>query len=176
MFEDYKISDHTINLLIERVGNNLSILKQEIDKIKIYKDDKLITDEDITNLTSKIVDTDLFHLIDNIVTNNKESAIESYHEMIKLGEEPIMILINLANQFRIIYQAKVLYKQGLSEIKIAEFLNIHSYRVKKALEKRNYFKDETLIDYISLLADLDYDIKTGKIDKEIGLELFILNI
>ena len=175
MFKGYNIDDSLIKLLINRVGNNLLILKEEADKIKTYKDDNTITREDIINLTNKNIDTDLFHLIDNIVENNKNAAIKSYHEMLKLGEEPLMILINLANQFRILYQVKRLSKQGLSELKIADILNIHSYRVKKALEKRNNFSDSKLINYLSALADLDYSIKIGKIDKEIGLEIFILN-
>ena len=168
MFKGYNIDDSLIKLLINRVGNNLLILKEETDKIKTYKDDNTITREDIINLTNKNIDTDLFHLIDNIVENNKNEAIKSYHEMLKLGEEPLMILINLANQFRILYQVKRLSKQGLSEFKIADILNIHSYRVKKALEKRNNFSDSKLINYLSALADLDYSIK-------IGLEIFILN-
>lgn len=176
MLDGYNIDNNCINLLINRVGTNLAILEQECNKIKTYKGDELIiTENDIISLTSKIVDTDLFHLIDNIVSKNKKEAIESYHEMITQGEEPIMILINLANQFRIIYQVKQLSKQGYSEIRIADYLQIHSYRVKKAFEKRHLFSDSQLLKYIKDLADLDYDIKSGKIDKEIGLELFIIN-
>lgn len=175
MLSNYEVSNDNINLLIKRVGNNLSIIEQECNKIKTFKDDKIITSDDIINLTSKNIDTDLFHLIDNIVLKNKEEAIISYHEMIHLGEEPLMILINLANQFRIIYQVKQLSKQGYSEMKIADYLEIHSYRVKKAFEKRHQFSDKQLLNYLNDLADLDYKIKSGGIDKEIGLELFILN-
>lgn len=175
MFDNYHVDNKDINLIIDRVGNNLSILEQEINKIKTYKGNDLnINHDDIINLTNKNIDTDLFVLIENIVTNNKEKAIESYSEMIKLGEEPIVLLISLANQFRIIYQVKKLSEQGYSEYKIADFLNIHSYRVKKALEKKYLFTDEKLLYYIEKLADLDFDIKSGKIDKNLGLELFIL--
>ena len=176
MFDNYKIDNSLINLIIDRVGNDLLILEQEINKIKIYKDDDLIiTKDDIIELTIKNKNTDLFYLIDNIVSGNKEKAMESYGEMIKLGEEPIMILVNLANQFRLIYQAKKLSMRGYSEMKISEYLDIHSYRVKKALEKRNYFTDEILLKYLYDLAELDYNIKLSLIDKYLGLEIFILN-
>jgi len=47
MFDDYKISSDAVQLLIDRVGNNLEIMYQEIEKLKIYKiDDKIITKED----------------------------------------------------------------------------------------------------------------------------------
>ena len=123
MFDNYKISNNNINLLINRVGSNLEILSREIEKIKIYKDNDLeIKEEDIINLTTKNVDTDFFNLIENIVSKNKEKALESYFEIIKYGEEPIKIIVVLANKFRLIYQAKNLYKKGYSEKDISSLL------------------------------------------------------
>lgn len=176
-FEEYTISNSDLTYFIDRVGNNLQILEQEASKLKIYKDDDaVITRDDITNLTSKNIDIDIFKLIENIVSNNKIKALESYHEMLKYNEEPIKIIIMLANQFRIIYQSKVLYKKGYTEGNIASTLKIHPYRIKLALQTGRFFKEETLLSYISKLADLDYNIKTGNIDSSLGLELFILEI
>ncbi len=174
-FSPYIIKRNDLKLLIDRVGNNLMILHQEVEKIKIYKGDSLeITEQDILELTTKNIDTDLFHFIENIVDHKLEQALESYHEMIHLGEEPIKIIILLANQFRLIYQAKQLYRQGYSEKDIASELEIHPYRIKLALQKGKTFTDDILLDYLNKLADLDYSIKSGKIDKEIGLELFLI--
>lgn len=175
--EDYIMSREDRKLLLDRVGDNLYIIHQEIEKLKQYKDsDKNITKEDILIVTIKNVDIDIFNLIDNIVANKKEQALESYHEMLKLGEEPIKIIIMLANQFRIMYQARNLYKKGYSEKDIASTLNIHPYRIKLALQKSQTFSDETLLNYIESLADLDIQIKTGTISKDLCLELFILKI
>lgn len=175
MIKPYNI-DH-VNLLIDRVGSNLNILEQEITKLKIYKDDDInITDQDVVDVTTKTIDVDIFNLIENIICNNKEKALESYNEMLKLNEEPIKIIIMLANQFRLMYQAKQLLKKGFSEKDIATNLEIHPYRVKLALEKSRNIKDETLLEYLNELSDLDLNIKSGLIDKNIGLELFIIKI
>ena len=93
--------------------------------------------------------------------------------MIINGEEPIKILVILANQFRIIYQAKELYKKGYSGNDIATQIGIHPYRIKLALEKAVNYDSKTLLNYLSKLADLDYDIKIGNIDASLGLEFFI---
>ena len=176
-FKGYNISNSDLNYFIDRVGNNLDILENEAKKILIYKDDNFdITREDITNLTSKNIDIDIFKLIENIINDNKIEALETYHEMLKYNEEPIKIIIMLANQFRIIYQSKILYQKGYTEANIASNLKIHPYRIKLALQTCCRFKEHTLLKYLSKLADLDYDIKTGKIDSTLGLELFILEI
>ncbi len=174
-FKDYQIDNNAINLFIERVGENLDIINNEIEKIKIYKDnDKVITKEDILNLTTKTANIDIFKLIDCIVTNNKNKALEIYYDMLKLNEEPIKIIIMLANQFRIMYQSKQLLKKGLSEKDIAGTLKIHPYRVKLAIQNSRQYDSNILLQYISELADMDINIKSGLIDKNIALELFIL--
>lgn len=175
MFEGYQINFSDINLLIDRVGNNLEIISQEVNKIKSYKDkEKIITKDDIINLTSKNIDIDIFAFIDTLINKDKEKSIETYYEMLKNGEEPIKILVILANQFRIMYQAKELYKQGYSGNDIASSIGIHPYRIKLALEKVRNYDSEILLNYLSELADLDYDIKLGNLDASLGLELFIL--
>ena len=175
MFDGYKIDNSVISFFIDRCGDNLDILSQEADKIKTYKDnEKLITKEDITALTTKNIDIDIFKFVDTIVNKDKNKALETYHEMLVNGEEPIKILVILANQFRIIYQAKELYKKGYSGNDISSIIGIHPYRIKLALEKATNYDSRTLLHYLSKLADLDYDIKTGNIDASFGLEMFIL--
>lgn len=175
MLTGYNISPSTISLLINRVGNNLDTLTNEINKIILYKDNDLnITDEDILKLTHKTVDTDVFKLIDYIVTDNKKNALEIYYELIKRGEEPIKIIIMLANQFRIIYQSKTLRSKGYSEKDIADILKIHPYRVKLALEKAAKYSSKLLLKYLNDLADMDMGIKSGEMNKNNSLEMFIL--
>lgn len=175
LLKDYRIDNSNINLLIDRVGNDLGILEQEIKKIKIYKDNDInIIKDDILNLTSKNIDIDIFDLIDKIVNNETEKALEIYYEMLKRNEEPIKIIIILANQFRIMYQAKELYKKGYSGNDIADILEIHPYRIKLALEKVYKYDSSTLLKYLTKLIDLDYNIKVGNTDAALGLELFIL--
>lgn len=175
LLKDYNINDKTINLFIDRVGNNPLIIQNEINKIKIYKgNNKTISDEDILNLTTKIIDIDIFKLIDYIIKKNKNKALELYHEMIKMNEEPIKILVILANQFRIMYQSKELLKKGYSEKDIASILKIHPYRVKLAIQNSRNYPSEVLLKHLNNLADIDIGIKTGKLNKNLALELFML--
>lgn len=177
LFEGYEISNPDKALFLMRVGKEIPLLEQEAEKIKMYRlEDKKITKDDIVNLTTKNIDLDIFHLIESIVSKKKEKAMESYYEMLKRNEEPIKIIIILANQFRIMYQAKCLSQKGYTEKDIASTLGIHPYRIKLALQNGRSFKKETLLSYLEKLADLDTNIKMGKIDSSLGLELFILGI
>lgn len=177
MFDNYKIDANDLNYFIDRVGKDLLMLEKESEKLKIFKiEEKIITKDDITNLTTQNIDIDIFGLIEKIVAKDKSKALEIYHEMLKHNEEPIKIIVMLSNQFRIIYQAKVMYQKGYTEANIASELKIHPYRIKLALEKGRKFDNEILLTYLKRLADLDISIKSGTIDKELGLELFIIEL
>ena len=63
---------------------------------------------------------------------------------------------------------------GYSEKDIASTLKIHPYRVKLAIQNSRNYSKETLLNYLYNLAIIDIDIKTGKINKDLALELFIL--
>ena len=174
MLKDYNIDYKNIKLFLDRVGKNPLIIENEINKIKLYKDNSDITSKDIINLTSKTLETDIFKLINKIVLNDKEKTMELYHDLLKNGEEPLKIIIILANQFRIIYQSKTLLSKGFSEKDIANILKIHPYRVKLAIQNSRLYDSKTLLDYIYELADIDLKIKKGLIDKNLALELFLL--
>lgn len=176
MFKGYKIDNNTIDYFIKRVGDNLLILENESIKLKLYKEDKNISIDDIDELITKNIDIDLFKLIDAIISKDKDTAITIYNEMLKQKEEPIAIIITLANQIRIMYQTKELYKLGYRENEIASILNIHPFRVKKAHEKNSKYSSNTLLKLLNNLATLDLNIKKGLVDKTIALELFILQI
>lgn len=177
MIKPYKITTNQINTLINRVGDNLFILENEITKLKTYKnDDLIITDNDIINVINKSVNTDIFHLIDSIINKNMNEALECYYELIKIGEEPIKILVLLANQFRLMYQVKELSKKGYRIFDIMDLLDQKQYPIQKAIQKGYNYDSKILLEYLNKLADLDIGIKTGKIDKNTGLELFILGM
>lgn len=175
MFKPYKIDNSLITLLIDRVGSNLIMLETEIEKIKIYKDKDLeINEEDIINLTSENIEADMFLLVDTIIKKDTKKAIDIYHEMLNMNEEPIAIIITLANKIRTLYQTKELYKKGYSENDISSILGVkpgYLYYLKDSLKR---YDSITLYRLLSKLADLDYNIKKGKVDKNMALELFIL--
>lgn len=174
---DYKISPTTIKIFSGYVGSNLAIIASEIEKLKLYKgEDKNITTDDVYNVCSEFIDTDLNELTNNIVNKNIKKALKIYEELVKQGEEPIQIIIRLANQFRIIYQTKELSKKGYSNKDITNILGIHPYRVQKALENSYQFSSQKLLEYLKKLAEIDEKIKMGNIDKNMALELFILEV
>ena len=177
MFDDYKIDFNLINLIIKKVGDNLDIIYQEVEKLKLYKiDNREITKEDIDNLVSENVSVDIFKFVDDIINKNKKEALTAYKKLLIINEEPIKLISLIASKFRLMYQANVLSKKGYTDKQISEILKVHPYPVKLALQTGYKYNPKLLLKYINDLADLDIGIKSGEKDKDSSLELFILSL
>ena len=67
-----------------------------------------------------------------------------------------------------------MYKMGFSENDIVSKLGVHPYRVKLS-NNVDINLDECTF-YLKKLSVLDEEIKTGKIDKKVGFQKFILGL
>lgn len=171
----YSISISDSNYFINLVGSNIDIIISEINKLILYKDgEKNINKKDIDNISSKAFKEDSFDLTNAIVKKDYKRIFESYNELLELNEEPIKIIALLESQFALIYEVKMLAKHKKSDQEISNILNVHPYRIKLALEC-DYF-DYEAANILKSLHDLDYKIKSGKIDKYNGLQMFLLSL
>ena len=175
-FDGYKIDKESINILIDRVGDNTAVLINEIEKLKTYKyDTKEITKEDVLEV-NKYEEIDFFKFIDHIINKEKDLALNEYFSLLNQKEEPIKILIVIASKIRLMYQVKVLSEKGFTVNDIANKLETKSYPVQLAgIAAKKYSKDKLLNTLINI-GELDENIKTGKVVPVNALELFIINL
>ena len=69
----YSISSESVDLIISKVGYELSNIMNELEKLFIYKDnDKKITKEDIDNVITKNIEKNIFELTNAIVNKNNK--------------------------------------------------------------------------------------------------------
>lgn len=170
-----KISREAIHELILKTTGNLYIIENEIKKLVLYKlEEEEITKEDVKLVVRKVDTEDIFDLIHALLQHQTAEVLRIYYELLSYNEEPIKILVLIANQFRLIYQTKALKSEGLKNEEIAQLLGAHPYSIQLAQEVP--ISMPKLLSYLRELADLDYDIKTGNINKEVGIELFLTKI
>lgn len=171
----YKISENVIKELLNRVDYSYQLLKNELTKLELLKiDTKTITLEDVKLLVPRNLEDNLFELSTAVIEKDKEKAITSYYDLLIRGIDAINILSNLANKIKETITTKYLLIRGLGQQSIADYFNVSNgrayYMIKNAQNQELKFLETS---YKSL-ADLDYKIKSGQINKNLGLELWLL--
>ena len=169
----YKVNvdGSTLNYLIENVGTSLQDLINEIRKqIEYVGENGIITKESIDLLAIKQFESIIFDLTDNLGKKNISQALQVLKNLI-YAKEPIQkIFITLYNHFKKLYFTKIAIKEKLN---IAESLKLklnQTFLVNKYTMQSKYFKEEELKALLQEFIDLDYKVKTGVIDINIGLE------
>lgn len=175
--KDYKINSSSINLLINNCNNNFNRITNEIKKLKMYKyEEKVISNDDINLLVKKDLQNNIFDLINYINKKDKKNAYKVYNELIQNNEIPIKILVTLANNYRLIYQVKILSEEK-SDNEIMDILSIKNEKRLFVLKKQSYnFTTNRLIYIIKQLASTDLSIKSGKMVDKQAMDLFFTKI
>jgi DNA polymerase III subunit delta len=166
-----------LEMLIALVGTNMFMLTSEVDKLALYaSNQERITVEVVEKLVSRSLEQNIFTLIEKVVQRKLEEALRIYYDLLKQNEEPIKILALLAGQFRLIYQVKELSRRGYGQQQIAGYLKTHPFRVKLAAGQASKFTDEDLKQIMELLADADYKMKTGGMNKSLLIEMLLFKL
>ncbi|TBL75393.1 DNA polymerase III subunit delta [Paenibacillus thalictri] len=158
-------------------GTHLQALSQELEKCALYVGrGGTLTAAHVEQLVTRTTEQNVFILIEDIVQLKLDRAFTILHELIKMKEEPIKLLMLIARQFRIMYQVKDLTQQGYSQQQIGSQIGVHPYAVKIAAGQAAKYDIKKLAGILGELADLDFQMKSGRIDKVMGLELFMLKL
>lgn len=171
------IDPDAARLFIEKAGFSLHKLSQEIEKLAIYcGHGGTITKELVRTMITRTLEDNIFALTERVSKMKIDEALVILNDLFTQKEEPIKILMLLARQFRLMLQSKILHSKGYGQQQIASTLGSHPYPIKLALEGAQSFSISRLQAIMAELANLDYAMKTGQAEKELGLELFILQL
>ena len=175
--ENYKVTDDTLKYIVSNSLNNYDIVMGEALKIVLYYNEPtLIKYNDVVSIVAKSLNTNNFLFVDAVVNNDLEKSLSLYQDLKVMKVEPTVLISLLARDFRIMFNIKNMQKEGIQEYEIMNNLGLADWQFNKYLNKVFPYKIKELESILTKLANLDLDIKRGKIDRFIGLELFILDM
>lgn len=170
-----KITPEDAQLLVEIAGDNLLTLATEVGKMATYLNGEGdITATVIESLVPRTPEMDVFRLTDAYIAGRVPDTISIYHDLLRNGEEPIMLTSLVASQIRLMIHVGTLRKKGYQQQQIAKTLGVHPYRVKLMMENRQLPNGERLMAILDKLAEIDYKLKSTGGRRERILELFFM--
>lgn len=185
-FESYqvKVGSEVIEQLINFVGNDLWQLNNEIRKLISYKYNsskvsgvkQKIEVKDIELLVKPKIETDIFETIDALSSKNKKRAISLIHKHLRKGDNPLYLLSMINFQFRNLLEIKDMEDRKIPYWRILRESKLHPFIIKKSYQLAKKFSLEELKKIYQKIFQVDFEIKTGKIQPEIALDLLIAEI
>lgn len=175
LLEGKKITETSINYLLDKTGSDMTNICNEVEKLISYTIGRdVITTEDIDSVITTQITGKIFLMIDAIGSKQSNKALELYYDLLSVREKPMSILYLITRHFNILLQSKNLQSLGFNAPSISEKVGIPPFAVNKYLGQARNFTMKRLKEALEFSAEVEEQIKTGRMIEKIGVELFIV--
>ncbi|MFQ5597300.1 MAG: DNA polymerase III subunit delta [Nitrospiria bacterium] len=180
-----RLSQEGIWSLKEQIGNDLSSLQREIEKLALYATiEKTGSEDQIREVSDEILQMtigcgrshSIFELTRAVGEKDKEMALRLLHCLLEEGAHPLFILSMLTRQLRQMTIAGEMLAAGSSVAEVSKKIPMPPGLFKRFLQQlKKWRRDETRRG-LMLSLSADSQLKGGGISPKIILDIMILDL
>ncbi len=172
----FGIDREAIRFLYEAHGKELQVLKNELDKLMLYRGEPgEIVLTDVAEISGQSREFNPFELADAIGDRDLVQALRILHRLLEDGAPLVFLLSVLISKIRKIRQGKHLEEEGATDREILAALGVR-FQGERLLRQCRGFTGEALDRIYGELLSLDEAMKTGRSQPGILVELLICRI
>jgi len=173
--ENKRITENTMMSLLNKTGADMENIDKELEKLICYTLGRdVITDDDVEEVCITITENRIFDMINFITERKQKEALDLYYDLLALKEPPMKILFLIARQFNLLMQAKDLMRLGYSRDSLGQKMGLPGFIAGKYMVQARNFSMEILKEAVEDCVQTEQDVKTGKINDLISVELIIV--
>lgn len=170
------IESDVARFLIERVGHNMLILKNEAEKLTSYVQSEgrhKVEREDIKSISVANKEISPFDFTNALMRRDAKAAFYILADMKSRGEEPIVILSTVSKVVGELISVRGSMDLGLTRAEAAKRCGMHEYKVKLYTEVLTNTDTSKLFDISKAVYDADIMLKSSPVDSFTVIERLI---
>lgn len=173
---DANITPPAADALASVIGTDLRRADNELIKLVSYVEEGTpITEEHVATLTPYVAEANLFNMIDAIAEGRGNLALKLMHRALREKENsPFSLFGRIVSHFRNLLLAKEALVQGTSVMTAVGAR--HPFVAEKFTKQARKFSLEELESIYRRLQRYDMDMKIGRIDADLALDLFVSQV
>lgn len=166
------LSDAAARALIDRSGEDPSLLENEVDKLCALSGYQVISPAMVAQLGTPNLEADVFEMAKLVTAKNAAAACDKLQQLIKLRYEPIPIAAALNGSYIDMYRVKLGQSKKLGYEAVHKDFGYKGspYRLKYVMDSARRYTLPQLKECLEILNTLDRDLKASPVDGEIQLE------
>lgn len=172
------ISRVNADKLISYVGDDLTRLKNEVDKICAYSKGEEVTLDDINKLATVNVESRIFDLSEAVLNGNGDKAYNVLDTLFYQKEEPVMMLYTLSSAYINAYRMRVAAECGVDVNTVARDFDYknRAFTLNKAARATSRVSTDALRKSIDILTEADLTFKSERINPRLYMEQLIAQL
>ena len=165
------IDEEATILLSELIGNNLQMLRSELEKLSLFVGNKSITADDVAQMIGNTSIVNNFKMVDYLAQKNAKNSLYMLLHLLHEQQEPPERLLGLLKwQFQRLYTAKKALARGTPITKICADLKIFRTYQEKFRSQLERYELKQLKNIYHALFTLDRNMKSTGVNKNLLME------
>ncbi|MFQ6749402.1 MAG: DNA polymerase III subunit delta [Clostridia bacterium] len=166
-----KITPAAAALLVDFCNNDQLLIQNELSKLLFAAQNEI--DEDVVKkLVKKSDEYSVFEISTALSCGQGDKAIKLMKKMLETMEFPVILGLISAHFRRMLYANLAEGTNG----EIANLLGVKEFAVAKAKTLAKHIKPSAILQINNLILQIDYDIKSGKMNAENAMYFLVLQI
>ena len=171
-----RISPDLCAYLIDITDGTMTSLSGEISKISAYSGTDEIRKSDIDAVTEPVLDAVVFQMTDLMGQGDYGGALVKLHQLLKMQQEPILILGAIGGHFRRMATARTLLDNGKNASDLMRLCSMADYPARKTMSAAGRFSAAFYAKAAELVLESDRQMKTSFDDPKRILEVLIMSL
>ncbi len=168
------LHSHPLTLFLEATGNNTARMVSELEKLAAFKERGDITADDIRLLLEPPQGQVIFEALDALGRGDKKRALFLFHREVTKPGGAFPVLALCAWQVRRLLLVREAYDRGMRRpADVAQETKLAPFAVQKIFTSIEHFPLARIKQGIILLSDIDTQLKQGKADPLVALDMFV---
>jgi len=156
---------------------DLSIVDSELGKLAAYKaSGSKLTNEAVTELLAGAREDEIFKLTDNLLPRPTPQAMQIARSLTRGGLQPTSIAYRMARHVALVLEVRARQDRGESLQQVQDDMAEHRFVIQKAYETAQGAAPDRLENALKAIRDYEWEVKSGQIDAELGLDVLLTRL
>jgi len=158
-------------LVLRSSPADLGVIDSELRKLSDYHAAGFPLDrEALAALLAGGHEEEIFRLTDNLLPRPSGDAFRVARSLVRGGEYPTVLAWRVSRQLALVLAIRARRDRGESLAEIQAAMSEHPFRVQKAFEAAGSVDSGRLEEGLKALLDYEWEVKSGQVDAELGLD------
>ena len=155
----------------------LSVIDAELTKLAAYKASGApLTADVIAELLAGGREDEIFKLTDNLLPHPTRHALEIARNLTRSGLQPTSIAYRMARHIALVLEVKARQERGESLQEVQGDMPEHNFVIQKAFDAAQQARSADLEQALVKIRDYEWEVKSGQVDAELGLDVLLTRL
>jgi DNA polymerase III subunit delta len=156
---------------------DLSIIDSELGKLAAYKaSGSKLTNEAVIELLAGGREDEIFKLTDNLLPRPTPQALQIARNLTRGGLQPTSVAYRMARHVALVLEIRARQERGESLQQVQDGMSEHRFVIQKAFEVAQDADPDRLENALKAIRDYEWEVKSGQIDAELGLDVLLTRL